>query len=341
MARNEREYLMTSFRIKPVFPMILAVSLLAFGGCSQLSEQTDKGADDNGQAPVSLWSVYDTVLKEAKYIDLTHAFEPDQAVWPGFGTATFGPTKAGVDVPGYVKKGETFTYETHGFVASSYVLPTDQYGTQLDPPAHWNPHGATISEIPASYAIRPLVVINIAAQAARDPGYHLQVSDIQAWEDQYGQIPAGSVVMVRSDWHKKWRDIERFNKKPFPGVGLEALKFLHDERHILFHGHEPLDTDTTATLEGEYWLMHNNHAQAEGVSNLDKVPEQGALLIIGFAKPEGGTGGYARYIAVAPADWPHGVSGAALSDGTLPSFTVPLKRDKRGVMRRQGALEKE
>ena len=37
----------------------------------------------------------------------------------------------------------------------------------------------------------------------------------------------------------------------FPGVGLDALKFLHRKRHILFHGHEPLDTDSTPTLEGE------------------------------------------------------------------------------------------
>src|SRR3546814_3628868 len=72
--------------------------------------------------------------------------------------------------------------------------------------------------------------------------------------------------------------------------------------------HEALDTDTTPTLEGEYWLMHNHFAQAEGVANLDKVPEAGALIAIGFAKPLGGVGGYARYIAIAPADWPHGVS---------------------------------
>ena len=109
--------------------------------------------------------------------------------------------------------------------------------------------------------------------------------------------------MVRSDWYKNWADIARFNQKPFPGVSLDALKFLHLERKILFHGHEPLDTDTTPTLEGESWLMHNHFAQAEGVANLDQVPEAGALIVIGFAKPLGGTGGYARYVAIAPADW--------------------------------------
>ena len=54
--------------------------------------------------------------------------------------------------------------------------------------------------------------------------------------------------------------------------------------------------------------MHNGYAQAEGVTNLDKVPEAGALVIIGYPKFGGGLGGYARYIAVCPADWPYGVA---------------------------------
>lgn len=286
------------------------------------------GAEGKG-----LWDVYDNVLRGAKYIDLTHAFEPVQAVWPGFGNAKFKAATAGRQIEGYVEVGQEFTYDAHGFVATAYEIPTDQYGTQLDPPAHWDKLGATISDIPATYAIRPLVVINIADKVSTDEGYHLQTDDIEAWEAKYGRIPEGSVVMVRSDWHKRWGEIERFNQKPFPGVGLEALKFLHQERKILFHGHEPLDTDTTPNLEGEYWLMHNHFAQAEGVANLDQVPEAGALIVIGFAKPKGGTGGYARYIAVAPSDWPHGVSVDEMPGAPLPIQPHPLVRDEHGVMR--------
>jgi kynurenine formamidase len=286
------------------------------------------GADGPG-----LWGVYDNFLKDAKYIDLTHAFAPVQPVWPGFGNAKFKPAVAGQRIEGYVEVGEEFTYDKHGFVATAYDLPTDQYGTQLDPPAHWDKLGATISDIPATYAIRPLVVINIADKVAKDQGYHLQVDDVKAWEAAHGKIPEGAVVMVRSDWYKRWKDIERFNEKSFPGVGLDALKFLHLERKILFHGHEPLDTDTTPNLEGEYWLMHNHFAQAEGVANLDQVPEAGALIVIGFAKPLGGTGGYARYVAIAPPDWPHGVSVTEMPGAPLPTQPYPLKRDEHGVMR--------
>jgi hypothetical protein len=76
----------------------------------------------------------------------------------------------------------------------------------------------------------------------------------------------------------------------FPGVSLQALKFLHLERQILLHGHEPLDTDSTPTLASEDWLMANGYMQAEGVAHLDQVPETGALVAIGFPRLKGGTG---------------------------------------------------
>lgn len=280
-----------------------------------------------------LWQVYETSFKSAKYVDLTHAFSPTIPVWSGFGHATFHSASAGADIPDYISIGEEYTYSDHGFIATAYSLPTDQYGTQLDPPAHWDEYGATISDLPPTYAVRPLVVIDIHEQVAEDEGYHATVADIQAWEAEHGKVPAGSVVMIRSDWYKKWAEVERFNQKPFPGVSLDALKFLHLERNILFHGHEPLDTDTTPTLEGEAWLLHNHYTQAEGVANLDQVPEAGALVAIGFAKPEGGTGGYARYVAICPPDWSYGVSVLDAPGAPLPVQPYPLRRGEDGVLK--------
>ncbi len=305
------------------FVLLTAVILVFTSAISFGQQKEDK----------KLWSLYESVLRQCKYVDLTHAFSPAIAVWPGFGNAKFKPATAGADMPGYIKKGQEFTYKNHGFIATSFELSTDQYGTQLDPPAHWDEYGATISDIPATYSVRPLAVVDIHGKVAKDPGYHCSVDDIKDWETVHGKIPEGSVVMIRSDWYKKWSDTERFNKKPFPGVSLEALKFLHLERKILFHGHEPLDTDTTPTLEGEHWLLHNHYCQAEGVSNLDKVPESGALVTIGFAKPEGGTGGYARYIAICSPDWQHGTSVIETPGSPLPRQPHPLKRDVNGVLK--------
>lgn len=298
----------------------LAVGLAALPALAQ--ETSGKG----------LWSLYDETLKGAKYVDLTHTITPKIPVWAGFADPTFAPAKAGKDIEGYAAKGDTYSYGKHGFEATDYHLPTDQLGTQLDPPAHWAPEYPAIDELPATYTLRPLVVISIVDQLKDDPNYALTVSDIEAWEKENGEIPEGSVVFVRSDWSKKWPDPALATLTKFPQVGLDALKFLHEKRHILFHGHEPLDTDSTPDLEGEYWLMHNGYAQAEGVANLDKVPATGCLVSIGYPKFGGGLGGYARYVAVCPSDWQYGVSIGA-NDAPLPKSGKPLHFDEAAGMR--------
>jgi kynurenine formamidase len=275
-------------------------------------------------AKPGLWKVYDNTLSKARYIDLTHELTPSIPVWKGFGPATFKPTIN-------PETGEAYTYAADGFEATSYELSTDQFGTQLDPPAHWAPEYAAINELPATYAVRPLVVISIVPQVKKDPKYALQVSDVKKFEKRHGRIPRGSVVMVRSDWSKKWTEDPEAAKAlaadpVFPGVALKALEFLHLKRHILFHGHEPLDTDTTPTLEGESWLMHHGYAQAEGVDNLGGVPATGCLVSMGYPKFKGGLGGYARFVAICPPKTGKGVK-ISNRDAPLPKFQSPLHFD--------------
>lgn len=272
-----------------------------------------------------LWQVYQQSFKSAKYVDLTHTITPAIPVWSGFGPSKFAPTIN-------PKTGQPYNYQQDNFEATHYDLSTDQLGTQLDPPAHWNPDYPAIDELPATFAVRPLVVIPMQEQVARDPNYHLAVKDIEDWERRHGRIPEGSVVFVRSDWSKEWPNPELAKRTKFPGVSLAALHFLHLQRKILFHGHEPLDTDSTPTLEGEAWLLRNGYAQAEGVANLDKVPETGALVAIGYPKFKGGLGGYARYIAICPPDWKYGVSVGQIPESPLQKADQPLRWDaKLGV----------
>jgi kynurenine formamidase len=301
-------------------PWIVLVGAFALAACDRSATLGSPAA-----AP-GLWALYQQSLKSAKYIDLTHTITPTIPVWHGFGPATFGPTLN-------PETGKPYTYAQDGFEATAYRLTTDQYGTQLDPPAHWAPEYPGIDELPPTFAVRPLVVISIVDSLARHPGYHLQVADIAEWERRNGRIPEGAVVMVRSDWSRQWPDPGLATRTPFAGVSLGALKFLHLERHILFHGHEPLDTDTTATLEGESWLMHHGYAQAEGVANLDQVAETGCLVTIGYPKFGGGVGGYARYVAVCPATWGHGVSVGEAPGAPLPRSNTPLQWDSVRGMR--------
>jgi Putative cyclase len=112
----------------------------------------------------SLWWVYEQALNGAKYVDLTHTITPNIPVWAGFAESSFAPAKAGSEIEGFAKKGDVYTYAKHGFEATEYTLRTDQLGTQLDPSAHWAPEYPAIDELPATYAIRPLVVVSIVEQ---------------------------------------------------------------------------------------------------------------------------------------------------------------------------------
>ena len=120
--------------------------------------------------PSSFHVVFKTYLASAKFIDLTHPIAPGMPLWEAFDKEAFrvGPATAGSDGglgPAFAARGDPFTYGTRGFVSSSYTLPTDQLGTQLDPPAHWNEYGATITDIPPTVSLCPLVVVDITAQA--------------------------------------------------------------------------------------------------------------------------------------------------------------------------------
>ncbi len=269
-----------------------------------------------------LWDAYARVLKGAKYVDLTHTITPTTPVWVGFGEPTFFRTLN-------PQTHRPYDYQPDGFASTGYTLLTDQLGTQLDPPAHWSADYPAIDELPPTFAVRPLVVISIVEQLRRAPGYHLQVADVKAWEKAHGPVPEGSVVFVRSDWSKRWPDPKLTQERVFPGVSLAALQYLHQQRHILMHGHEPLDTDTTSGFKAEAWLLRSGYTQAEGVCNLDQVPEAGALVSIGYAKLAGGTGGYARYIAICPAGWKFGVAIDPAKESPLPRQDKPLRWDDR------------
>ena len=168
------------------------------------------------QAP-GLWQVYNQSLRQARYIDLTHEITPNQPVWKGFGPAVFKPSVDPVT-------GEAYTYAKHGFEATAYALATDQFGTQLDPPAHWAPEYPGIDELPPTYAVRPLVVISIVPQVKRDPKYALQVTDIR----QVGAAPRPDPARLGRDG--ALRLVEEVDRRPGEGEGARRRPDLPGRR---------------------------------------------------------------------------------------------------------------
>src|SRR5262245_34110504 len=232
------------------------------------------------------------VIASKQFVDLTHSFGPDSPVWAGFGQAKMSPATD-------PKTGEPYTIAKDGFRATYYQM-VGQYGTHVDPPAHFSENGITMDLIPLNQMILPLIVPDDTPDLANDPNHAFSVADLLAWEKRHGRVPKGSFVALRTDMYKDWDNPERFKRHPFPAWAFETIKFLYEKRGVVATGHESLDTDITDNMESESWILKHDHYQIEVMANLDKVPPKGALIVVTWPKVRKGLGFPARAFAILP-----------------------------------------
>jgi len=240
------------------------------------------------------------VLKAKEFVDLTHSFEPGIPHWPGF------PDE---------KADTLFWYQPgvapgSGFYAQ-YYCHVGQWGTHVDPPAHFVQGARAVDQISVKEMILPLVVLDVHDKAARNPDYTLTMDDVRSWEARHGSVPEDAFVVMRTDWAKRWPDMAAMQNRDsggishYPGWSLEVLRYLYEERKIRASGHETTDTDTGIVASKdefplETYILKQNHYQVELLDNLDKVPEAGALAVVAFPKPKDGSGFPARVFAILP-----------------------------------------
>jgi kynurenine formamidase len=234
-----------------------------------------------------------SILAGKTFVDLTHSFGPDSPVWSGFGQAKMTPA---VDP----KNNEPYTIPKDGFRSTFYQM-VGQYGTHVDPPAHFAENGITMDAIPLKQMVLPLVVLDDTPYLAKDPDHAFSLDDLRAWEKKNRRVPKGAFAALRTDMSKDWdSDPERFKRSPFPAWSLETIKFLIEQRGVTAIGHESMDTDITDKMESETYVLQHGHFQIEVMANLDKVPPKGALIIITWPKVKDGLGFPARAIAILP-----------------------------------------
>jgi kynurenine formamidase len=270
-------------------PRILRAALFTLALAQALPSAALAQAGSQGN---SLAEAY-RIIASKQFVDLTHSFGPLTPVWKGFGPATFSAASD-------PETGRPYTIEKDGFRVFFYSI-VGQYGTHIDPPAHFDPGGKTMDQIPLKQMILPLVVFDMTPMLKADPNHALSVEDIKAWERSHGRVPAGSFAAVRTDMYKDWNtNQQRFKRAPFPAWSLDAIRFLYEQRGIVANGHESMDTDATDDLKSEAWLLKHGHWQIEVMANLDKVPATGALIVVTWPKPEHGLGFPARAFAILP-----------------------------------------
>ena len=246
----------------------------------------------DARSQTDLMRAYQTIASKT-FIDLTHSFGADTPVWSGFGQAKFSPAAD-------PKTREPYNIPKDGFRSTFYEM-VGQYGTHVDPPAHFAENGITMDKIPLKEMILPLVVLDDTPYLAKDPNHAFSIDDLKAWERQHGRVPKGAFVALRTDMYKDWdADPERFKRSPFPAWAFETIKFLYEERGVTATGHESMDTDTTDKMDSETYILQHGHYQIEVMANLDKVPPTGALMVVSWPKVRNGLGFPARAFAILP-----------------------------------------
>lgn len=158
--------------------------------------------------------------------------------------------------------------------------------------------------------IFPLCIIDVTEKVKADPTYVVTSADIRVYEAKYGSIPDGAFVALRTDWSKRWPDMDALSGtdseggENFPGWSMDALKYIYEERNAAANGHETLDTDASSEaaaagdLACERYVLDKGKLQVEMLTNLDQVAPAGAVIIVSYPRIEGATGLPARVWAI-------------------------------------------
>jgi kynurenine formamidase len=238
------------------------------------------------------------VLDISKLQDLTYSFDSDTIYWP-----TDEPLQHDFDEFGMTEGGY--------FYASARYAAPEHGGSHMDAPIHFNKNGNYADQVPLANCIGPAAVIDFSARAASDPDTMLTVDDIKAYEEKYGQIPDGAIVVARSGWGKFWPDKKRYlgTDQPgdvaglrFPGYSPEAAEWLVKNRNLAAIAIDTASMDRGMSKDfkvHQIWLGSNKPG-FENLANADKLPPTGATIFCIPMKLGKGTGGPTRAFALMP-----------------------------------------
>ena len=170
------------------------------------------------------------------------------------------------------------------------------------------PNNAT-HNIPVELFIGPACVIDVATQARANPDFLVTQAVIEEWERKHGRIAQGAWVLIRTDWSRR-KAAKAFSTSrrwcAHAGFDPQCVQFLAKERDILGVGVETVGTDAgqAATLDPMFpchTLMHGaNRFGLASLTNLDKLPPTGAVVIAPPLKIVNGSGSPLRVLALVP-----------------------------------------
>ena len=240
-------------------------------------------------------------------IDLTQPLGPDT---PVIGLPDMFASSPGVSIDvisRYDGSGPAWYWNT--------IRMGEHTGTHFDAPVHWIsgkdlPNNAC-DTIPPQKFVGPACVIDVSSDVAQNEDYLLTPLRIEAWEREYGRIPEGAWVLLRTGWSRRGDALSFLNVRDdgphSPGFHVAASRLLANDRNVLGVGVETVGTD--AGQAGTFDPPFPNHGTMHGAGkfglaslrNLELLPPVGAIVIAAPLKIVHGSGSPLRVLAIMPA----------------------------------------
>lgn len=231
-------------------------------------------------------------------VDLSHDYSAESIFWPTAEPFRLDSVADGMTEQGYYYAANNFFSAEHG-------------GTHLDAPVHFAQGRWTVDEIPLDRLIGEAVVVDVSAASATQPDYQVSVADLTGWETAHGALPDNAILLLRTDYSKRWPDAERYlgtsergeaavARLHFPGLHPDAARWLVTERSI---GAVGLDTPSIDHGQSKDFRTHrilfaSNVPALENVAGLDALPASGFDVVALPMKIRRGSGAPVRIVAV-------------------------------------------
>ena len=139
-------------------------------------------------------------------MDLTHELSNESVFWPTGDTFQLTKVADGVTDQGYYYASNSFSGNEHS-------------GTHLDAPVHFAAGKWTTDQIPVDRLIGNAVVVDVSAAGAANADYQVSVTDFTGWEATHGAIEPDAIVLIRTDFAKRWPDARRYLGTDEEGAG--------------------------------------------------------------------------------------------------------------------------
>ena len=233
-------------------------------------------------------------------VDLSHTYDSTTLFWPTAQPFALQKVADGETQAGYYYAANNFSAAEHG-------------GTHIDAPVHFARGRLTVDRIPLETLMARAVVVDVTQASALQADYQVTAEDFARFEREHGDIPAGSIVLIKTGFATRWPDAQAYlgtsergeaavAKLHFPGLHPDGAKWLVTNRSVKAVGIDTasIDFGQSTLFETHRTLMARDIPALENLASLDRLPPTGAVVIALPMKIGGGSGAPLRAVAVMP-----------------------------------------